>query len=55
MQNGGAADIDQVLLFSGEIVDDGVHWPRRIDILQRGLPYFTLEIDRFEVSPSAAS
>jgi hypothetical protein len=52
--DGGAAEIDQVFLFSGEIVDRGVHWPRRIDILQRGQPYFTLEIDRFAVSGPAS-
>lgn len=52
--DGGAAEIDQIFLFSGEIVDHGVHWPRRIDILQRGQPYFTLQIDRFEVSGRAA-
>lgn len=52
--DGGAAEIDQLFRFSGEIVDHGVHWPRRIDILQRGQPYFTLEIDRFEVSGRAA-
>ena len=31
----GGGEIDQVFRFSGEIEDDGVRWPRRIDILQR--------------------
>lgn len=45
---GGAETIDQIFRFSGEIVSNGVRWPRRIEILQRGQPYFTLEIERFE-------
>jgi hypothetical protein len=47
---GGAEAIDQVFRFSGEIVSRGVRWPRRIDILQRGRPYFTLQIEQFDAA-----
>ena len=45
---GGPAKISQEFRFSGVIEDDGVKWPRRIEILQRGRPYFTLELKTFD-------
>lgn len=45
---GGSAPIDQLFRFSGEIEDEGIRWPRRIEIVQRGQPYFLLEIESFE-------
>lgn len=44
----GAADIVETVKFSGEIVSNGVKWPKRILIEQNGAPYFDLEIATFE-------
>lgn len=48
---GGAADIVQIVKFSGEIVSNGVKWPRRITIEQNGAPYFDLTLATFEARP----
>jgi hypothetical protein len=48
--SGNTAEIDQLFRFSGHVTEDGLSWPRRIEILQRGRLYFTLDIDSFEVS-----
>ena len=48
---GGAADIVQIARFSGEIVSNGVKWPKRITIEQNGAPYFDLTIATFEARP----
>lgn len=45
--DGKGVKIDQIFRFSGEIADHGLAWPRRIEILQNGQPYFTLDIDTF--------
>ena len=44
---GGAALIPQLFRFSGQIDGKGLAWPRRFEILQNGLPYFTLELESF--------
>ena len=44
----GGADIVQIVKFSGEIVSNGVKWPKRITIEQNGAPYFDLTIASFE-------
>jgi hypothetical protein len=49
---GGPELIPQEFRFSGVIEDDGVKWPRRIEILQRGRPYFTLELETFDAGES---
>jgi hypothetical protein len=46
---GGAEKIKQVFHFSGELEDKGLRWPKRIDILHNGRPYFTLELESFSV------
>lgn len=46
----GAARIPQTFLLSGEMIDDGVSWPRKIEILQNGKPYFTLELTSFDAT-----
>jgi hypothetical protein len=51
---GGAADIVQIAKFSGEIVSNGVKWPKRITIEQNGAPYFDLTIATFEARPNFA-
>lgn len=45
---GAAAPIPQTIRFSGRTESNGVVWPSRIDIYERGKLYFTLEIDSFE-------
>lgn len=40
--------IDQVFTFEGEIVSNGVRWPRIISIIQNGEPYFDLTLSGFE-------
>lgn len=44
----GAADIKEVVKFSGEVVSNGVKWPKTISISQNGAPYFDLEIATFD-------
>lgn len=44
----GGADIKETVKFSGEIVSNGVKWPKQISITQNGAPYFDLEIATFE-------
>lgn len=46
----GGADIVETVKFSGEIVSNGVKWPKRISIEQGGKPYFDLEIATFEAN-----
>jgi outer membrane protein assembly factor BamE (lipoprotein component of BamABCDE complex) len=40
--------IPQVIELSGEVVSNGVKWPQRISIKQNGLPYYDLQIAKFE-------
>jgi hypothetical protein len=49
---GGAADIVETVKFSGEMVSNGVKWPKRITIEQNGAPYFDLTLATFEARPS---
>lgn len=51
--DGGSGEIDQLFRFSGHLVEDGLSWPRRIEIFQRGRLYFTLDIASFETSPGS--
>jgi hypothetical protein len=44
----GRGTVRQRFTFEGEIVDDGVRWPRTIRIAQDGKPYFELRIDTFD-------
>lgn len=46
----GGADIAQIAKFSGEIVSNGVKWPKKIAIEQNGAPYFDMEIASFEAN-----
>jgi len=46
---GGAAEIEQDILFEGEIAGGGVHWPRRLSIRQDGKAYFELTFLTFDV------
>lgn len=46
----GGPDIVETVKFSGEIVSNGVKWPKRITIEQNGAPYFDLEIATFEAN-----
>lgn len=48
---GGATPIPQVMTFEGEVVSNGVKWPKRITIAQNGAPYFDLNIATFEARP----
>ncbi len=48
----GGADIKEVVKFSGEVVSNGVKWPKTISISQNGAPYFDLEIATFEALPA---
>ncbi|HEY7797186.1 MAG TPA: hypothetical protein VIA80_00355, partial [Hyphomonadaceae bacterium] len=50
----GGADIVQIAKFSGEVVSNGVKWPKRITIEQNGAPYFDLTIATFEARPNFA-
>ena len=47
---GDGPDIVETVSFSGEIVSNGVKWPKRISIAQGGAPYFDLEIATFEAN-----
>ncbi len=49
---GGAAPIPQVAEFSGEIVSNGVKWPKRISVTQNGAPYLDLQLATFEARQS---
>lgn len=42
-------DIAEELRFSGEITASGIRWPRRIQIIQNGAPFFDLELSSFRV------
>ena len=44
----GGADLKQTVKFSGEVVSNGVKWPRQITIQQNGQPFYDLEIATFE-------
>jgi len=46
----GGADIQQTIKFSGELVSNGVKWPKQISIQQNGAPYFDLELATFEAN-----
>ena len=48
---GGAAAIQQTVAFSGEMVSNGVKWPKRITIQRNGQPYFDLELATFAARP----
>ena len=41
--------IDQKFLLTDYKTEGGFTWPRRLEILQNGKPYFTLRIEKFEV------
>jgi hypothetical protein len=45
----GDAKIEEQITFMGEHVDQGVRWPRMINITQNQQPFFTLTIDSFSV------
>lgn len=47
---GDGPDIVETVTFSGEVVSNGVKWPKRISIAQGGAPYFDLEIATFEAN-----
>lgn len=49
----GGADIVETVKFSGEIVSNGVKWPKKIVIEQNGAPYFDMEIATFEASAAS--
>lgn len=49
----GGADIAETVTFSGEVVSNGVKWPKRITITQNGAPYYDMEIASFEASPAS--
>jgi hypothetical protein len=49
----GGADIAQTVKFSGEVVSNGVKWPKQITIQQNGQPYYDLEIATFEANTTA--
>lgn len=40
-------DLPEELRFSGQIVADGIRWPRRIQVLQNAAPFFDLELTSF--------
>ncbi|RYG34091.1 MAG: hypothetical protein EON93_08620 [Burkholderiales bacterium] len=46
----GGADLQQTIKFSGEIVSNGVKWPKQISIQQNGAPYYDLELATFEAN-----
>lgn len=50
--DGGAALIPQVITLSGEMVSNGVKWPKKISITQRDAPYYDLELATFEARPA---
>jgi hypothetical protein len=43
--------IGQMFLFEGELVSNGVRWPRIISIVQNDQPYFDLRLSTFEARP----
>jgi hypothetical protein len=47
---GGAAPLIEQVAFSGELVSNGVKWPRHISIQQNGQPFFELELTSFEAN-----
>jgi hypothetical protein len=49
----GDGRIAQRFEFEGEVIDQGVRWPRVLRILQEGKPYFELRIERFAVKRHA--
>ncbi len=48
-QADGAA---RIATFSGEVVSNGVKWPKLITITQNGAPFYEVEIAKFEASPT---
>lgn len=46
--SGGASLIPQEFTFTDTVESNGVKWPRRIQIMQNGTPYFDLQIATFE-------
>lgn len=48
---GGAQEIVETVTFSGELVSNGVKWPKKISIQQNGKPYFDLELATFDATP----
>jgi len=49
----GGADIAQTIKFSGELVSNGVKWPKQISIQQNGAPYYDIELATFEANTTA--
>jgi len=45
----GTGIIEELITFSGDLVDKGIHWPQTIVIAQHQKPYFTLALDSFSV------
>jgi hypothetical protein len=41
-------DLPQELRFTGQITADGIRWPRRIQVIQKGIPFFDLELSSFK-------
>jgi hypothetical protein len=39
--------VEQRFRFSGEVVSNGLRWPRRLEMFRGGKPYFTLDIATF--------
>jgi hypothetical protein len=48
---GAAAPLAQVVEFSGEMISNGVKWPKQITIRQGDAPYFDLTLSKFEARP----
>ena len=47
--------IAQLIRFGGgDLVSHGLRWPRRLEILQAGLRWFTLELETFAAAPAKA-
>ena len=44
----GGKPITQVFVLTGQMVSNGLEWPRKIRIYQNGKLFFDLEIDKFE-------
>lgn len=42
------ADLPQELRFTGEIAADGIRWPRRIQVIQKGMTFFDLELSSLQ-------
>ncbi len=47
----GGAAIAETAEFSGEVVSNGVKWPKKISVKQNGAAYLDLEISKFEARP----